>query len=69
MLWFQRFFPAFMILVPLAFTLIAGRHPERAHDDAPHHTRRLWIVTLIALALHVTVQAWTESDPTGLWRC
>ena len=66
MLWFQRFFPAFMVLVPLAFTLIAGRHPERAHDDVPQRTRRLRVATLIALALHVTVQAWTESDPTGL---
>ena len=66
MLWFQRLFPAFMVLVPLAFMLIAGRHPERAHDDAPQRTRLLWLATLTALALHVTVQAWIESDPTGL---
>ncbi len=42
MLWFQRFFPALMVLFPLAFTLITARHPERAHDDVPQHTRRWW---------------------------
>ena len=66
MIWFQRLFPAFMVLFPLAFTLLAGRHPERAHDDVPQLMRRLWVATLIALALHIGMQSWIESDPTGL---
>lgn len=66
MLWFHRLFPTFMILFPLAFTLFAGRHPERAHDDVPQRMRRLWFATLLALGLHVGMQAWIESDPTAL---
>ena len=65
MLWFQRLFPVLMILFPLIFTLLTGRHSERAHEDARQRMRAVWGATLAALALHVGMEVWIESNPDG----
>jgi hypothetical protein len=66
MIWFNRLFPPFMVLFPLVFVLCTRAHPKRARDDAPRRMQRLWLVTLIALALHLVVQPWLESNPGSL---
>lgn len=62
-MWFLRLFPAFMILFPLAYTLFAGKHPDRANDDAAQRMRRLVVVTAVLLAVHVAVMVLLGNDP------
>lgn len=59
MLWFDRIFPAAMVLWPALFTLFVKRRAHATPDSSERATR-LWIATAVALALHAAMQTWLE---------
>jgi len=68
MIWFHRLFPACMVLWPALFAALLSR---RAPREAPSRgAARLWVLTLLALAVHAGVQTWLEARlaPTSALR-
>lgn len=61
MLWFHRLFPFFMIVAPLVFTWFVRVDPEHRREDLSRRTRRLWVVTAAALAIHGAVRFGLET--------
>ncbi|GJM20876.1 MAG: hypothetical protein DHS20C15_07910 [Planctomycetota bacterium] len=61
MLWFDRLFPAVMLSWPVLVASCVKPHPTLAAPHAAQKLRRLWIATLLALALFGGVQALLES--------
>lgn len=60
MIWFQRLFPAFMLLWPALLTSCVKRHPTLAAPDAERALRRLWVFTALALVVFTAVQVALE---------
>ncbi len=52
--WFDRLYPAGMVLLPALISMRTPAHPSAA-ADAPEKTRRLYRFTMAALFIHVVV--------------
>lgn len=62
MIWFHRLFPVLMLAWPAVFTLCSRPHPALALPEAGARTRRLVLVSLLALVVHGVVRLWIETS-------
>jgi len=63
MIWFDRIFPALMILFPAGYTLFFRTNPAGPKPGLPRLQRRLWLGTAAALLLFTAVHVLLLDSP------